>query len=132
MLASIAVNVVGLGLCLYAYSRPWQWERGPLLMLRGASVVLGIALVCTLAGLLLDVPEARGVAVAAAIAALGVLIWRRRGAAVRRGLLTSVAAAPDAGQLSQPRTRPAKPARGTSGGWASVTVRDIENMEVQP
>lgn len=129
MLAAIAVNTLGLGLCLFAYSRPWEWERGPLMLLRGASIVLGVALLCTLAALLLEVPEARGLFAAAAIIAIGVVIWRKSDGA-RRGPLTSETAAPAASEVP-PRPRPARPAGRKSGEWASVTIRDIENMEVQ-
>lgn len=128
MLEAIAVNVVGVALCLYAYSRPWEWERGPLILLRVAAIVQGAALLCTLAALLLEVPESRGLFAAAAIIALGVTLWRKRGAK-GRGPLTSEAAAPSASQVP-PRPRAARPPRETTTTHRSVTIREIENMEV--
>lgn len=131
MLAAIAVNTVGLGLCVYAYSRPWQWDRGPLMVLRGASIILGMALLCTLAALLIEVPDARGVFVVLAFVALGVAFWRRRGAtARRRDPLTSAAAAPDADQLRPRHVRPMRTRRDKTA-FRSVTLQEIENMEVQ-
>ena len=130
MLAAIAVNTVGIGLCLWAYSRPWQWERGPLMLLHGASILLGIASLCTITALLLETPEASGVIIAIACMALVVTLWRKRGT-LRRGPLTSEITAADVSEVPLRRTR-AQPIRNTSGSWSSVTIRDIENMEVQP
>ena len=131
MLVAILVNTFGLALCLWAYSRQWSWERGPLLLLRGSSIVLGIALSCTLAALLLEMPEALGML--AALAAVVALAAGVRRVNARRTPLASetVTVTPQAEAHPPRRTPTAQPTR-TSGGWSSVTIRDIENMEVQP
>lgn len=130
MLMALAVNGFGLAGCLYAYSRRWEWDRGPRLLLRAGTIMLSVSMAMTLAALALEAPAARAVMAVAVVGIAAVVAWRKRTAA-RRGRLTSETAAPAAAEVPPHPERPVRPIRSTAGGWSSVTIRDIENMEVQ-
>lgn len=72
----VVLNGIGLGLGMYAWRKRAGMDPGPRLLLDCSSGVLGIALLCVGAALMLDYPATRGVFAVCVFAALGILLAR--------------------------------------------------------
>lgn len=112
------------------FQRP-RMTGGPRTLLTASLAALGVALGMLIVSLMLEVPDSRGLFIALALAAVGVLAVRSmRGGGGRLHAQTAGYTVRTVPRRVSPATRAPSPLRP---GYVSPsrTVRDIENAEVE-